>query len=152
MAENNSAGIEREKGPPPSIEYPVVRKKFRLTIDVEATLTGGPRSGELPPAPENVPHTRALMERLQAQPELVDRLLRYRAVDAVKQAGKALEVEHREAGASEPELLRQVIAQLEPEAQAYFTEEMEDAASVYYFDGYGATVERVSMAEISEEE
>ena len=77
MSENNDgAGIEREKEPPPSIEYPVVRKKFRVTIDVEATLTGGPRSGELPPAPENVPHTRALMEGLQAQPELVDRLLR----------------------------------------------------------------------------
>jgi hypothetical protein len=138
MAENN-------------IEYPVVRKKFRITIDVEATLSGGPRGGELPPAPENVPHTRALIERLEAQPELVDRLLRYRAVDALKQAGKALEVEHREAGASEQELLGQVVTELEPEAQAYFTEQLEDEASGYYFDGYGATVERVSIAEISEE-
>src|SRR5215216_1944053 len=152
MAENNSAGVERAKEPPTSIEYPVVRKRFRVTIDVEATLTGGPRGGALPPAPENVPHTRTLMERLQAQPELVDRLLRYRAVDAAKQAGKALEVEHREGGASEHELLRQVIAELDPDTQAYFSEELEDEASAYYFDGYGATVERVSMAEISEEE
>src|SRR3712207_8556940 len=83
MAENN-------------IEYPVVRKKFRVTIDVEATLTGGPRGGESPPAPENVPYTRALMERLEVQPQLVDRLLRYRAVDALKQAGKALEVRSEE--------------------------------------------------------
>ena len=138
MAENN-------------IEYPVVRKKFRVTIDVEATLTGGPRGGEFPPAPENVPYTRALMERLEVQPELVDRLLRYRAVDALKQAGKALEVEHRETGASEQELLGQLIAELGPEAQAYFTEQLEDDAIGYYFDGYGATVERVSITEIGEE-
>jgi hypothetical protein len=152
MAENNSAGVERKKEPPTSIEYPVVRKKFRVTIDVEATLTGGPRGGELPPAPENVPHTRALMERLQAQPELVDRILRYRAVDAAKQALKALEVEHRKGGGSEDELLGPIFAELEPDAQVYFTEEMKDGASGYYFDGYGATVERVSMAEISEGE
>ena len=83
VAENNSAGVERQKEPTTSIEYPVVRKKFRVTIDVEATLAAGPRGGALPPAPENVPYTRALMERLQAQPELVDRLLRSRAVDAL---------------------------------------------------------------------
>jgi hypothetical protein len=152
VAENNSAGVERQKEPTTSIEYPVVRKKFRVTIDVEATLAAGPRGGALPPAPENVPYTRALMERLQAQPELVDRLLRSRAVDAAKQAGKALEVEHRERGASEQELLGQIIAELDPDTQAYFTEELEEGASGYYFDGYGATVERVSMAEISEEE
>jgi hypothetical protein len=137
--------------PPASIEYPVVRKKFRVTIDVEATLTGGPRGGALPPAPENVPHTRAIMERLQAQPELVDRLLRYRAVDAAKQAGRALEVEHRQSGASEQELLGQIIAELDPEIQAYFTEELEEGHSGYYFDGYGATVERVSITEVEEE-
>ena len=91
------------------------------------------------------------MERLEVQPELVDRLLRYRAVDALKQAGKALEVEHRETGASEQELLGQLIAELGPEAQAYFTEQLEDDAIGYYFDGYGATVERVSITEISEE-
>jgi hypothetical protein len=150
MAENNSAGVEPEKEPPTSIEYPVVRKKFRITIDVEATLTGGPRGGALPPAPENVPHTRALMERLQAQPELVDRILRYRALDAAKQALKALEVEHRKGGASEDELLGPIFAELEPDAQAYFTEEIEDGASGYYFDGYGATVEQVSVTEIDE--
>ena len=44
-----SARVEGEKEPPESIEYPVVRKKFRITIDVEATLAAGPRGGELPP-------------------------------------------------------------------------------------------------------
>jgi hypothetical protein len=144
-------GVEGGQVPPESIEYPVVRKKFRVTIDVEATLAAGPRGGELPPAPENVPHTRVIMERLQAQPELVDRLLRYRAVDAAKQAGRALEVEHRQSGASEQELLGQIIAELDPEIQAYFTEELEEGHSGYYFDGYGATVERVSITEVEEE-
>ena len=148
---NAHAGIEGEMEPPTTIEYPVVRKKFRVTIDVEVTLTAGPRGGELPPAPENVPHTRALMERLMARPELVDRLLRRRAVDAVKQAGKALEVEREGSVASEDEQLGTIFAELEPEAQAYFTEELEDEANEYYFDGYGATVEQVSMTEITEE-
>ena len=146
-----AAGVEEEMEPPASIEYPVVRKKFRVTIDVEAALAAGPRGGEPPPAPENVPYTRALMERLLARPDLVDRLLRLRAVDATKQAGKALEVEYEgSGGASEDELLEPIFAELEPEAQAYFTEEFEDGARGYYFDGYGATVERVSMTELTE--
>lgn len=145
---NVSAGVQGEQELPESIEYPVVRKTFRVTIDVEATLAAGPRGGELPPAPESVPHTRAIMERLQAHPELADRLLRSRAVDAVKQAGKALEIEHKQSGASEQELLGQIIAKLDPDTRAYFTEEMEDGASEYYFDGYGATVERVSITEV----
>jgi hypothetical protein len=72
-------------------------------------------------------------------------------VDGAKQAGKALEVEHREGGASEQELLSQIIAELDPDiTQAYFTEELEEGASGYYFDGYGATVERVSVTQIDE--
>ncbi len=145
---NVSAGVQGEQELPESIEYPVVRKTFRVTIDVEATLAAGPRGGELPPAPESAPHTRAIMERLQAHPELADRLLRSRAVDAVKQAGKALEIEHKQSGASEQELLGQIIAKRDPDTRAYFTEEMEDGASEYYFDGYGATVERVSITEV----
>jgi hypothetical protein len=46
-------------------------------------------------------------------------------VDAVKQAGKALEIEHKQSGASEQELLGQIIAKLDPDTRAYFTEEME---------------------------
>ena len=45
----------------------------------------------------------------------------------------------------------QIIAMLDPDTRAYFTEEMEDGASEYYFDGYGATVERVSITEVEEE-
>jgi len=34
--------------------------------------------------------------------------------------------------------------------QLSFTEELEDGASVYYFDGYNATVEWASVARIEE--
>jgi hypothetical protein len=70
-----------ENEPPESIDHPIVRKKFRFTIDVEATLASGSQGGVLSPSPEDVPHTKALMERLLAQPELVDRLLPCRAVE-----------------------------------------------------------------------
>jgi hypothetical protein len=36
------------------------------------------------------------------------------------------------------------------DTQAYFSEEIEDGVSVYYFDGYGATVEQVSLTQIDE--
>ena len=104
----------------------------------------------LPPSLEDVSHTKALIERLLAQPELVDRLLRCRAVEAARQAGKALEAEYGWGGSSEHELLGPIFAELEPDARAYFTEELEDGASAYYFDGYGAAVERASVTEIDE--
>jgi len=96
-----------------------VRKKFRVTIDVEATLASGPQGGMLPPSPEDVCHTEALTERLLAQPELVDRLLRCRAVEVARQAGKALEAEYGWGEISEDESLGPIFAELEPDARAY---------------------------------
>ncbi len=110
MAKNYSTGLKLENEPSISIDYPVVLKKFQVTIDVEATLAAGPRGGALPPAPESVLHTRALTERLLDQPELVDRLLRCRAVETVRQAGKALEAKHGWDGTSENELLGPIFA------------------------------------------
>ena len=43
------------------------------------------------------------------------------------------------------ELLGLIFAELEPDAGAYFTEELEEEASAYHFDGYDATVERASV-------
>ncbi len=80
MAEKDGAGLMRENELPESIDFLVVRKKFRITIEVEATLASGPQGGVLPPSVEDVSHTKALVERLLAQPELVDRLLCCRAV------------------------------------------------------------------------
>ncbi len=151
MTKSYSTGLKKlEHEPSESIDYPFVRKKFRVTIDVEATLAAGPQGGVLPTSSEDVSHTKALMELLLAQPELVDRLLRCRAVQAARQAGKALEAEYGWGGASEHELLGPIFAELEPDVRAYFTEELEDGASAYYFDGYGATVERASVAQLDE--
>ena len=80
MAEVYSTGLERENEPSISVDSIVVRKKFRVTMDVEATLAAEPLGGTL--APEDVLHARALMERLMARPEVVDRLLRCRALEA----------------------------------------------------------------------
>jgi hypothetical protein len=148
MAEKNDTGLKLEDELPESIDYPVVRKKFRVTIYVEATLDSGARGGLLLTSPEGVLHTKALVERLLAQPELVERLLRCRAVEAARRAVKALEVEYRRSGSSEHELLESIFADLEPDARAYFTEELEDGVSAYYFDGCRATVEWASLAEI----
>ena len=148
MAAKNDTGLKLENELPTSIDYRVGRKKFRVTIDVEATLDSGAQGRVLPTSPEGVLHTRALMERLLAQPELVERLLRCRAVEAARRAAKALEVEYGWGRNSEHELLEPIFADLEPDARAYFTEELEDGVSVYYFDGCDAIVERASVARI----
>jgi hypothetical protein len=149
MARNYSRVFKLENESSEFVETPIVRKKFRVTmIDVEATLASGPQGGMLPPSPEDVCRTEALTERLLAQPELVDRLLRCRAVEVARQAGKALEAEYEWSEISEDELLGPIFAELEPDARAYFTEELEDGVRVYYFDGYNATVEGASVARI----
>jgi hypothetical protein len=150
MAKDYSRVFKLNNGSSEQVEPPVVRKKFRITIDVKATLASGRQGGMLPPSPEGVCHTKALTERLLAQPELVDRLLRCRAVEVAKQAGKALDAAYGWGEISEDELLGPIFAELEPDARANLTEELEDGVSVYYFDGYFATVERVSVAEIYE--
>jgi hypothetical protein len=50
---------------------------------------------------------------------------------------------------SEQQLLQPLVAELEPAVQAYFTEELEDGATVYSFDGYAATIKQVRMTEVS---
>jgi hypothetical protein len=148
---DNDIGLKLENEPPESIDYPVVRKKFRIKIDVEAILAAGPQGGVLRPSPEDVLHTRVLTERLLAQPELVNRLLHCRAVEVARQAGRALETEYGWGETSEHELLGPIFAELEPAGRAYFTEELEDGASAYYFDGFEATVEQARIAETDEE-
>jgi hypothetical protein len=150
MTKDDSKVSELDNGPSELAETAIVRKKFRVTIDVEATLASGPQGGTLPPSQEGVCHTEALTERLLTKPELVDRLLRCRAVEVAKQAGNALEVAYGWGETSEYELLGPIFAELEPDARAYFTEELEDGVSVYYFDGYDATVKRASVAELDE--
>jgi hypothetical protein len=57
MAKDYSRVFKLENGPSELVETPIVRKKFRVTIDVESTLASGPQGGMLPPTPEGVCHT-----------------------------------------------------------------------------------------------
>jgi hypothetical protein len=93
----------------------------------------------------------ALVQQLLAHPPVLYQLLRSSAVEALLPAKKLLEAEYGWGRISEQQLLQQLVAELEPAAQAYFTEELEDGASVYSFDGYAATIKQVRMTEISEE-
>jgi hypothetical protein len=148
ITENDRPGLEQEGKSFP--ESALARRRFRITIDVEAALAAELRGGAALHTPENAAHTRALVEQLLRRPELVDRLLRCRALAAAGRTGRALEVEQGWGETPEQELLGPIFAELEPEARAYFTEELEDGASVYYFDGYEATVERVSVVELGQ--
>ena len=85
MAKDYGRVFKLENGPSELVGTPGVRKKFRITIDVEATLASGPQREMLPYSPEDVAHTEALTKRLLAQPELVDRLLRCRAVEVARE-------------------------------------------------------------------
>jgi hypothetical protein len=69
-------------------------------------------------------------------------------VEAVRRAGRALGAESGWGKTSEHELLSPIFAELEPDVQAYFIEELEDGVSAYYFDGCGATVKSARITEI----
>jgi len=49
MTKDYSRIFKLENEPSKFVESPVVRKKFRVTIDVGATLASGPHGGMLPP-------------------------------------------------------------------------------------------------------
>jgi hypothetical protein len=66
----------------------------------------------------------------------------------MQQATQLLVAEYGWGGVSDQQLLQPLIARLEPMAQRYFLEEVEDGANVYYFDGYDATVVHVEMTEL----
>ena len=135
---------------------PLVRRMFRITIDVETTLD--PASPASPECPDCAPHLRegahyqqALIRGLQAHPAVLRQFLRALAVDALKSASGLLEAEYGWGLASDQQLLQPVFAQLEPAAQAYFTEELEDGARAYYVECYQATVKQFGLIELDEQ-
>jgi hypothetical protein len=69
-------------------------------------------------------------------------------VEALLEAQKLLEAEYGWGKTSDQQVLQPIIAELEPAVQAYFTEELEDGATVYYVDGCEATVTQFSVAEL----
>ena len=130
-------------------QSPLVRRLFRITIDVETTLDAV--------SPDCAPHQRegahyqqALIHGLQAHPAVLRQFLQALAVDALRPASRLLDAEYGWGRASDQQLLQPVIAKLEPAAQAYFTEELEDGASAYYVECYQATVKQFGMIELDE--
>ena len=60
MTKNYRRVFKLENAPSEFVETPIVHKMFRVTIDVEATLTSRPQGGMMPPSPEDVSHTERL--------------------------------------------------------------------------------------------
>lgn len=131
-----------------STHPPVVRRTFHLSVDVETTLYA--EADEATPShPEQTHFQQALVQQLLAHPTVLDQLLRASAVTALSSAQKLFTAEFGWGRVSEQQLLQPLIEKLEPAAQAYFTEEVEDGRTVYYFDGYQATIKRFNMTELS---
>jgi hypothetical protein len=128
----------------------LVRRTFRITVDVETIIMASPRE-TLSNGPEDERYHQALVQHLLAHLPVLCQLLRSSAVEALLPAKKMLEAEYGWGRSSEQQLLQPIMAELEPAAQAYFTEELEDMATVYYFDGYAATIKQVRMTEVGEE-
>jgi hypothetical protein len=126
---------------------PLARRTFRMTIDVEASID--PVSHDLAPQlPEESSYQQALVRSLLAHPKVLHQLLRSIAVDALTLGRKLLEAEYGWGRGSDQQLLQPIIEELEPAARAYFTEDLEDGASVYYIEPYGAAVKRFDMIEL----
>ena len=117
-----------------------VQRTYRITIDIAMTSSFEPtvaRSYE------------AVLERLQAHPEVLDPLLRSLIIGKLDEAKKLLDAEYC-SRLPEHELLQPIIAELEPEAQAYLTEELEDGVQTYYFEGFETHIKRYQMTLLDE--
>ena len=130
-----------------STPSPIVRRTFRLSVDIETTLNA--EADETTPShPEQAQFRQAFVQQLLAHPTVLDQLLRASAVAALKSAQKLFSLEYGWDRVSEQQLIQPLIEKLEPAAQAYFTEEFEDNTTVYYFDDYQATIKRFNMTEL----
>ncbi len=128
----------------------LVLRTFRITVDVETIITAEPRE-TLGNGPEDERYHQALVQHLLAHPPALRQLLRSSAVEALMPAKKMLEAEYGWGRTSDQQLLQSLIAELEPAAQAYFIEELEDGATVYYFDSYAATIKQFGMMEVGQQ-
>jgi hypothetical protein len=134
--------------PKPAAE-PATRRMYRITVDVEVTLASGP--GEVSAGPswaEAGRHHGDLVGRLLDRPELMEALLRSSAIEALGGARERLRVEDGWGRTPEQDILGKAMEGMTGDARAYFEEELEDGASAYLFDGYGADVARVEISEI----
>jgi len=124
-----------------------IRRTYRITIDIEAMISAEPL--ETPNGnSEHLHYYQALFQSLQAHPALLDRVLRTAAMDSLKEANTMIKAEYGWERASEEPPLHVAIAALEPEAQAYFSEEVEAGINEIYVDGYRARVKQFHISKI----
>lgn len=125
-----------------------LRQTLRITIDVEVAFHGSPPAEVR--RPEQEFYYRELLEHLSAHPDVLEKLRRALAVDALSAAKEELEAEYGWVSNPEQQLLQSVMADLEPAAQAYFSEEIEDGVSLYALaDVSEATVKRCALTELA---
>ena len=125
-----------------SNHLPDARQTFQISLDIETTLH--PPSQELPDEKAEYYYS-SLVQTLLAHPENLSQLFRLAALATLPTAMEMLTAEYGKGGISEQELITPLLEQLEPDAQAYFTEEIEDQQHVFFFDGYSATIKQVQM-------
>ena len=125
----------------------LVRRTFHISVDIETTVKTPPceRLGD---GKTHERYYQALVQHLLAHSPALRHLLRASAVEALLEAKTLLEAEYGWGKASDQQVLQPIIAELEPAAQAYVTEELEDGATVYCVDGCQATVTQFSVAEL----
>src|ERR1700694_5972295 len=139
--------FERQSGKEPDMPTQV-RRTYRITIDVE--------TGSYPESPDTTDYDshasrshEVFLQRLQAHPEVLDPLLHSLIIGKLDEAKKLLDAEYC-SRLPEHELLQPIIAELEPEAQAYLTEELEDGVQTYYFEGFETHIKRYQMTLLDE--
>jgi hypothetical protein len=125
-----------------------VHRTYRITLDIAAT------SYAQPPGAEHdaraVRSHLAIMERLQAHPEVLDPLLRSLILSRLDEAKQVLDAQYG-CRLSEQALLRPVMAELESEVLTYLTEEVEDGCQVFSFDGFETHLTRCQVRELEGE-
>jgi tyrosyl-tRNA synthetase len=125
-----------------------VRRTFRLSVDIETVLKTEADETTLA-HPEQARFHRALVQQLLARPTVLAQYQRAEAVTALKSAQKLFAAEFGWDRVSEQQLLQSLVEKLEPAAQAYFTEELEDGVTIYYFDGCQTTIKDFNLTELS---
>lgn len=130
-----------------STPSPLVRRTFRFSVDVETMLNAEADETTLSHSEQTHFH-QALVQQLLAHPTVLDQLLRAAAVAEFSSAQKLFAAEFGWDRISDQQLLQPLIEKLEPVAQAHFTEEIEAGITVYYFDGYQATIKRFNVTEL----
>lgn len=125
-----------------------LRQTFRITIDVEVAFHANPSTQASRTIEEG--YCRDLLNSLEIHSDVLTKLQHGLTVDTLSSAKKVLEVEYGWGRNSEQQLIQSIMEDLEPDAQAYFTEEIEDGVSLYSLgDVTEVTVKGYALTELA---